>query len=108
MSDNITPPLAACLGDLLTLFILALLGTALVGAMDTPFPLIAVILMSIAAGWFTKRVMRNQWVKKVARGGWVPLVGVAAVSLVSLIILISAPNRCQKLPNLGNQLASRD
>lgn len=74
MLDNITPPLAACLGDLLTLFILALLGTALVGAMDTPLPLIAVILMSIAAGWFTKRVMRNQWVKKVAKGGWVPLV----------------------------------
>ena len=108
MPDNITPPLAACLGDLLTLFILALLGTALVGAMDTPFPLIAVILMSIAAGWFTKRVMRNQWVKKVARGGWVPLVGVAAVSLVSLNIPISAPRRLSNISDPPNQVASRE
>ena len=82
--DNITPPVAACLGDLLTLFILALLGTALVGAMDTPLPLICVILMSLAAGWFTKRVMRNQWVKKVAKGGWAPLVSDIATCLTML------------------------
>jgi solute carrier family 41 len=74
VTDNITPPLAACLGDLLTLFILSLLGTMLVGVMDTPVPLIAVIIMSIAAAWFTRRVMENEWVKNVARGGWVPLV----------------------------------
>jgi solute carrier family 41 len=42
--------------------------------MDTPIPLLAVILMSLAAGWFTRRVMRNEWVKNVAKGGWVPLV----------------------------------
>ncbi|WVQ98114.1 hypothetical protein IAU59_005236 [Kwoniella sp. CBS 9459] len=78
--DNITPPLAACLGDLLTLFILALLGTALVGAMDTVIPLLAVIVMSIAAGWFTRRVMRNEWVKNVAKGGWVPLIGAMLIS----------------------------
>ena len=74
MPDNITPPLAACLGDLLTLFILALLGTVLVGAMDTPLPLMAVIMMTIAAGWFSRRVLRNRWVKEVATGGWIPLV----------------------------------
>ncbi|OCF32550.1 solute carrier family 41 [Kwoniella heveanensis BCC8398] len=78
--DNITPPLAACLGDLLTLFILALLGTALVGAMDTVIPLLAVIVMSVAAGWFTRRVMRNEWVKNVAKGGWVPLIGAMLIS----------------------------
>ncbi|WWD07605.1 hypothetical protein V865_005706 [Kwoniella europaea PYCC6329] len=78
--DNITPPVAACLGDLLTLFVLALLGTALVGAMDTVIPLLAVIVMSIAAGWFTRRVMRNEWVKNVAKGGWVPLIGAMLIS----------------------------
>lgn len=72
--DNITPPVASCLGDLLTLFILSLLGSALVGVMDTPIPLIAVILMTMAAAWFTKRVLRDEWVRSVARGGWVPLV----------------------------------
>ncbi|WVQ75925.1 hypothetical protein IAR50_005560 [Cryptococcus sp. DSM 104548] len=78
--DNITPPLAACLGDLLTLFILALLGTALVHTMDTILPLCLLIIMSVAAGWFTKRVMRNKWVKEVARGGWVPLIGAMLIS----------------------------
>nr|ODN89503.1 solute carrier family 41 [Cryptococcus depauperatus CBS 7841] len=78
--DNITPPLAACLGDLLTLFILALLGTALVGTMDTVIPLLAVIIMSVSAGWFTKSVMRNRWVKEVAKGGWIPLIGAMLIS----------------------------
>ncbi|KIS01900.1 solute carrier family 41 [Cryptococcus deuterogattii 2001/935-1] len=78
--DNITPPLAACLGDLLTLFILSLLGTALVGAMDTVIPLLAVVIMSSAAGWFTRRVVRNVWVKEVAKGGWVPLIGAMLIS----------------------------
>jgi solute carrier family 41 len=64
------------LGDLLTLFILALLGTMLVGVMDTPIPLIAVILLVIAGGWFTKTVMQDEWVKNVAKGGWAPLVSV--------------------------------
>ena len=85
MTDNITPPLAACLGDLLTLFILALLGAALVNVMDSPIPLIAVIMMSCAAAWFTRKVLQDEWVRNVAKGGWTPLVrqyllGVAARS----------------------------
>jgi hypothetical protein len=74
MTDNITAPVATCLGDLLTLFILALLGSLLVGTMDTPIPLIAVILMGLAGVWFTRAVMRDDWVKNVAKGGWAPLV----------------------------------
>jgi len=42
--------------------------------MDTPIPLIAVILMGLAAVWFTRAVMRDEWVKNVAKGGWAPLV----------------------------------
>ncbi|CAD6571746.1 MAG: hypothetical protein TREMPRED_000359 [Tremellales sp. Tagirdzhanova-0007] len=57
--DNMTPPIASCLGDLLTLFLLSLLGSLLVGTMDSPVPMIAVIIMSVAAAWFTHRVMQN-------------------------------------------------
>ncbi|BEJ14949.1 hypothetical protein CspHIS471_0407160 [Cutaneotrichosporon sp. HIS471] len=78
--DNITPPIAACLGDLLTLFLLALAGTVLVGAMDTPVPLIIVIIMGIAALWFTRRVMRDTWVKDIARGSWIPLISAMLIS----------------------------
>lgn len=74
--DNITPPIAACLGDLMTLFILALIGTLLVGTMDTIVPLVAVILMGIAASWFTVRVLRDEWVRNIARGAWLPLVSI--------------------------------
>lgn len=73
--DNITPPVAACLGDLVTLFVLALIGTLLVGAMDTVGPLLGVILMGAAASWFTVRVLRDEWVRNIARGAWLPLVG---------------------------------
>lgn len=79
--DNITAPVATCLGDLLTLFILALLGSVLVGTMDTPIPLIAVILMGLAAAWFTRAVMRDEWVKNVAKGSWAPLVSPPQVPL---------------------------
>lgn len=48
--------------------------------MDSPIPLVAVIMMTVAAAWFTQRVMQNQWVKKVAKGGWVPLVCHSMVS----------------------------
>lgn len=87
--DNITPPIAACLGDLLTLFILALAGTLLVGAMDTPVPLIAVIAMSAAALWFTRRVMRDAWVKDIARGSWAPLIGAMLISSGTGMVLES-------------------
>jgi hypothetical protein len=89
MIDNITAPVATCLGDLLTLFILALLGSLLVGTMDTPIPLIAVILMGLAGVWFTRAVMRDEWVKNVAKGGWAPL--------VCLLILLTSMNWGERL-----------
>lgn len=42
--------------------------------MDSPIPLIAVILMSCAAAWFTRKVLQDEWVRNVAKGGWTPLV----------------------------------
>jgi solute carrier family 41 len=72
--DNITPPIAACLGDLVTLFILALIGTGLVGVMDTVAPLLIIFAMGAAAVWFTVRVLRDMWVRDIARGSWIPLV----------------------------------
>lgn len=72
--DNFTAPIATCLGDLFTLFILALVGSGLVGTMDTPIPLMAVIFMGLMAVWFSRVVMRDQWVRSVAQGSWTPLV----------------------------------
>ena len=42
--------------------------------MGTPIPLLAVSAMVVTAVWFTRTVMRDEWVKNVAKGGWLPLV----------------------------------
>ena len=46
--------------------------------MDSPIPLIAVLIMSCAAVWFTRKVMQDEWVRNVAKGGWTPLVRVVS------------------------------
>lgn len=83
--DNIASPLAATLGDLLTLFIMALVGAMLVKTIDTPVPFVVVFLMCALTGaiWAALRMMarqrlgkRDQEVEEEAEeGGWSPLVG---------------------------------
>lgn len=84
--DNIASPLAATLGDLLTLFIMALVGSALVKTIDTPVPFIVVLGMCGATGgiWWALRVMAERRMRgkqpsgemedDVEEGGWSPLV----------------------------------
>lgn len=57
--------------------------------MDTPVPLISVIVMSAAALWFTRRVMRDAWVKDIARGSWAPLIGAMLISSGTGMVLES-------------------
>lgn len=82
--DNIASPLAATLGDLLTLFIMALVGTILVKTIDTPVPFAVVVLICGLTGaiWCALRVMARQRLSKrdpdveeeSEEGGWSPLV----------------------------------
>lgn len=81
--DNIASPLAATLGDLLTLFIMALVGSALVNTIDTPVPFIVVLGMCAATGgiWFALRILarrrgkgKEEMEDEAEEGGWSPLV----------------------------------
>lgn len=89
--DNIASPLAATLGDLLTLFIMALVGTGLVNTLGTPGPVVVLLLMcgvTAGIGWRLKvmkgrhtavsgrkRLGRKEKTEEEAdEGGWSPLV----------------------------------
>lgn len=81
--DNIASPLAATLGDLLTLFIMALVGAMLVKTIDTSVPFVVVLLMcGLTAGiWFALRMMARRRGKQdleeeSEEGGWSPLVSI--------------------------------
>jgi hypothetical protein len=79
--DNIASPLAATLGDLLTLFIMALVGAMLVKTIDTSVPFVVVLVMcGLTAGiWFALRMMarrrgKQELEEESEEGGWSPLV----------------------------------
>ncbi|OCH88237.1 hypothetical protein OBBRIDRAFT_734865 [Obba rivulosa] len=71
--DNIAPPIAACLGDLVTLSILGLVSSLHLMVIDTPVPLIIVItLIAAAVGWIIV-TQRNPHVRHLLLEGWAPL-----------------------------------
>lgn len=97
--DNIASPLAATLGDLLTLFIMALVGSALVKTIDTPVPFVVVLGMCGATGgiWWALRVMTQRRARgkrggemedDVEEGGWSPLVSPRLVEASSTRVLM--------------------
>ena len=47
--DNIAPPVAACLGDLVTLSLLGVIAELHLHVLDTPVPIIIVILLFLVA-----------------------------------------------------------
>ena len=85
--DNIAPPVAACLGDLVTLCLLGLVSTALIRFVNTVLPLILLILIvleGIACGYL---VYHNRHVRDLVKQGWVPLFGAMLISSSTGIIL---------------------
>ncbi|KZV90818.1 MgtE-domain-containing protein [Exidia glandulosa HHB12029] len=78
--DNIATPIAACLGDLLTLLLLALVGTALLGALTTFAPiLLAAVLIAVLIGAVVL-TLRNPYVRPLLSSGWGPLIGAMVIS----------------------------
>ncbi|KAI8999121.1 hypothetical protein BD414DRAFT_433700 [Trametes punicea] len=85
--DNIAPPVAACLGDLVTLSLLGVIAELLLHVLDTPIPLIlAVVLAGAAVGW-AFITYRNEHVKHLLKEGWSPLFVAMAISSGTGIVL---------------------
>lgn len=78
--DNIATPVAACLGDLLTLVLLALIGTALLRALQTFAPFILVVLLIGVLIGSVILARRNTYVRPLLSSGWGPLIAAMVIS----------------------------
>lgn len=85
--DNIAPPIAACLGDLVTLSLLGLVSTFLINYVNTPLPLVFGIITVVSACFCAYIVSRNQHVRSLIKQGWTPLFAAMAISSATGIIL---------------------
>ncbi|PBK64588.1 hypothetical protein ARMSODRAFT_1087986 [Armillaria solidipes] len=85
--DNIAPPVASCLGDLVTLVLIGAVSTVLIRFLHTPVPLIIcaiVVLSAISCGVSTRR---NSHVRDLMSQGWSPLFGAMIISSATGIVL---------------------
>ncbi|PBK83748.1 hypothetical protein ARMGADRAFT_1055709 [Armillaria gallica] len=85
--DNIAPPVASCLGDLVTLVLIGAVSTVLIRFLHTPVPLIIcaiVVLSAISCGVSTRR---NSHVRDLISQGWSPLFGAMIISSATGIVL---------------------
>ncbi|KAJ7891343.1 Mg transporter [Mycena olivaceomarginata] len=85
--DNIAPPIASCLGDLVTLILLGAVSSVLIIFLHTPIPFtiaVLVVLSALSCGLFTRR---NPRVAPLLTQGWAPLFGAMVISSGTGIVL---------------------
>ncbi|KDQ59811.1 hypothetical protein JAAARDRAFT_153894 [Jaapia argillacea MUCL 33604] len=85
--DNIAPPIASCLGDVITLSLFGLVSSLLINFINTPFPLILALLIACSAAICTIVTLRNPMVKDLLKEGWSPLLGAMVISSGTGIVL---------------------
>ncbi|KAJ3164171.1 hypothetical protein HK101_000488 [Irineochytrium annulatum] len=85
--DNIATPVAASMGDLITLIILAGVSTGLHGVLDTPLPVATVVLTLSALPLWSTLVLPNPHVRDVLRTGWSPLLMAMSISSLGGLVL---------------------
>ncbi|KAG0692383.1 Mg transporter [Suillus ampliporus] len=99
--DNIAPPIASCLGDLVTLSLLGAISSVLIKVVNSPIPLICGILTIISATTCVFLVRRNNNVKDLIYQGWIPLFGAMVISCATGIVLDMFASRYQGFPLLA-------
>ena len=85
--DNIAPPVAACLGDLVTLLLLGAVSTVNIVLIDTPLALIILITVATSAVGWAIVTRRNAAVSHLLLEGWVPLFAAMIISCGTGIVL---------------------
>ncbi|KAF9239130.1 hypothetical protein BU15DRAFT_88139 [Melanogaster broomeanus] len=86
--DNIAPPIAACLGDLVTLCLLGAVSSVLINFVNTLWPLVVVLLLISSA-------------ISCAFIGWTPLFGAMVISSATGIVLDTFASRYPGFPLLA-------
>lgn len=79
--DNIAPPVASCLGDLVTLCLLAGVSYLYIDLLHAPFVLVIIVVAIFvgAIGWAVL-ANKNPHVRPLLREGWSPLFGAMVIS----------------------------
>ncbi|EIW85659.1 hypothetical protein CONPUDRAFT_48875 [Coniophora puteana RWD-64-598 SS2] len=99
--DNIAPPIAACLGDLVTLALLGLTSSVLITFVNTSFPLLIGVLLTASAALCVTMVRKNRHVRSLLTQGWGPLFGAMVITSASGIVLDMFAQRYQGFPILA-------
>jgi solute carrier family 41 len=96
ISDNIAPPVASCLGDLVTLCLLTGVSYLYINFLKIPFVL-AIIIVAIFVGAIGWAILtnKNPHVKPLLREGWSPLFGAMIISNGTGAVLDLFVNRYQ-------------
>ncbi|KAI0034981.1 hypothetical protein K488DRAFT_44212 [Vararia minispora EC-137] len=85
--DNIAPPIASCLGDLVTLSLFGLCASVLATSSLPLVPILAVVLVVLCATACGVLVRRNEHVAGLLTQGWTPLFGAMVITSGSGIVL---------------------
>ena len=86
-TDNIAPPVASCLGDLITMTLLGVMSTLLILGSSSLGPFLTIGVVVLWAIACTYAVLRNQHVKPLLKEGWTPLLGSMVITSASGIVL---------------------
>lgn len=100
-SDNIAPPVASFLGDLVTLSLLGAVSSVLVNFVNTVLPLIIAILLICSVVACAVVVRGNSAVKDLIWQGWTPLFGAMVISTGTGIVLDTFASRYPGFPLLA-------
>ncbi|KAF5343539.1 hypothetical protein D9758_012934 [Tetrapyrgos nigripes] len=85
--DNIAPPVASCLGDLITLVLVGLVSTLLIPFLYTFVPLFVVFGVLLIFFLCLTNTLRNPYVRDLVKEGWTPLFGAMVISSTTGIVL---------------------
>lgn len=85
--DNIAPPVASCLGDLVTLLLMGLISSFLIHLEHTPVPFFIALLVILIALSCLVSTRKNPHVRKLVGQGWTPLFGAMIISSGTGIVL---------------------
>jgi len=86
-TDNIAPPVASCLGDLVTLCLMGVVSTVLIPYIGTFFPIFVVAIVLITATTCLTLTLRNPEIRPLLTQGWSPLFGAMVISSATGIVL---------------------
>lgn len=85
--DNIAPPVAACLGDLVPLVLLGAVSALNVHFVHSPLPLVIMTVLAAGTGVWVVIIRRNDYVGHLLWQGWLPLFVAMVISCAAGMVL---------------------